>query len=243
MNKNTKHNGIGEREALGAYLAAARQLPPLSREQERALAVRARAGEAAARDELVRRHLPLVVVFARKQARGTLPLDELVQEGNLGLLRAIEKYDPAVGTRFSTYALWWIRAFVWRYLKQARSAVRPKSGLAAVADLSLDTPVNEEADATYLERIEDDRPSADSLYLEAENDEQLRVALDRIRGRVGELGWDIIHSRLKQDPPDTLEQIGNRWNLSRERVRQVELTTKRILRDYLQPVEDAREAA
>jgi RNA polymerase primary sigma factor len=240
---NGKKNLSGEREALGAYLAASRALPPLSRGQERELATRARDGEAAARDEMVRRHLPLVVVFARKQARGGVSLEELVQEGNLGVLRAIEKYDPAMGTRFSTYALWWIRAFVWRYLKQVRSSVRPRSGTAALADLSLDSPVRDQADATYLERIEDDSPSAEERYDEAEDDARLRGALEKVRGRVGELGWDIIHSRLKQDPPDTLEQIGRRWNLSRERVRQVEVATKRFLRDYLQPVEDARHAA
>jgi RNA polymerase primary sigma factor len=240
--------GIGERkdgemEALAPYLEAARALPPLSREEERALAVRARAGDAAARDGLVRRHLPLVVAFARKQARGGVRLDELVQEGNLGLLRAVEKYDPRAGTRFATYALWWIRAYVWRYLKLARSAVRPRSGSVAFADLSLDSPLGEDADATYLDRIEDDAPAPDARYAEAEGGAQLRNKLDKVRRRLGELGWDIVRSRLQQDPPDTLEAIGKRWGVSRERVRQVELQTKQFLRGYLQPVEDGRRAA
>ena len=98
----------GEMAALAPYLQAARGLAPLSPEAQRALAIRARRGDAAARDELVRRHLPLVVAFARKQRRGTIRLEELVQEGNLGLLRAVEKYDPYAGTRFSTYARRWI---------------------------------------------------------------------------------------------------------------------------------------
>jgi RNA polymerase primary sigma factor len=239
--RNTKKET--EMDALAGYFAAARQLPSLSPEAERELAIRARCGDPSARDEMVRRHVPLVVMFARKQARGSLPIEELVQEGNLGLLRAIEKFDPDAGTRFSTYAVWWIRAFIWRYLKQARSSVRPKSGKAAVADLSLDSLVGEDADATYLERLEDDQLSPDARYSAAEQDAQLRGELDKARGRIGELGWDIIHSRLKQDPPETLEQIGKRWNLSRERVRQVEVSTKRFLRDYLQPVEDERKAA
>jgi RNA polymerase primary sigma factor len=235
--------GDEEMEALAPYAGAARALAPLSRDQERELATRARDGDGSARDELVRRHLPLVVAFARKQSRGSVRLDELVQEGNLGLLRAVEKYDPSVGTRFSTYAVWWIRAYVWRYLKQARSAVRPRSGTVATADLSLDSPLGDEADATYLERIEDEGPSPDARYEEAEGDEQLRGALEKVRGRIGELGWDIIHSRLEQDPPETLQQIADRWGLSRERVRQVEVATKRFLRGYLQPLEDARQAA
>jgi RNA polymerase primary sigma factor len=231
-----------EMEALAPYLAAAR-LEPLSREEERALAVRARRGEAAAKDELVRRHLPLVVTFARRQARGALPLDELVQEGTLGLLRAIEKFDPGAGTRFATYALWWIRAYVWKYLKQARSSVRPRSGTVALADLSLDAPVSDDGDASYLEAVEDERPDPADAYSSAEQDREVRGALDRVRKRVGELGWDIIHSRLEQDPPETLEQIGKRWNLSRERVRQVEAQTKAFLRGYLASADAERRAA
>jgi RNA polymerase primary sigma factor len=243
MNDRVDKRKNGEMEALAPLLEAARALPPLSRKEERALAVRARRGDAAARDELVRRHLPLVVGFARRQARNGVRLDELVQEGNLGLLRAVEKYDQGAGTRFATYALWWIRAYVWRYLKLARSAVRPRSGTAAFADRSLDTPLGDDGDVTYLDRMEDDAPSPDARYAAAQGDAQLRDSLDKVRRRVGELGWDIIHSRLKQDPPDTLEEIGKRWGVSRERVRQVELQTKRFLHGYLQPAEDARQAA
>jgi len=232
-----------ERAALAPYLEEARTLPPLTREEERALAVRARAGDAVARDTLVRRNLPLVVAFARQQSRGGVRLDELVQEGNLGLLRAVEKFDPDAGTRFATYALWWIRAYVWRYLKLARSAVRPKSGTAAAADLSLDAPLDEDGDVTRLERIPDDEPAPDARYADAEGDARVRGALDRVRRRLGDLGWDIVRSRLQQDPPDTLEQIGKRWGVSRERVRQVELQTKRFLRGYLRPVEDEVRAA
>jgi RNA polymerase primary sigma factor len=230
-------------EVLASYVGAARDLAPLSRDAERELAIRARAGDPAARDELVRRHLPLVVTFVRNQPRGGLPLDELVQEGNLGLLRAMDKFDPDAGTRFSTYAVWWIRAYVWKHLKLARSAVRPRSGTSSRADLSLDAPRGDESDVTYLEGLEDGAPLTDARYAEAEGNSQLRGALDKVRGRIGELGWDIIHSRLEQDPPETLEQIGKRWGLSRERVRQVESATKRFLRGYLQPVEDERQAA
>ncbi|HET9598968.1 MAG TPA: sigma-70 family RNA polymerase sigma factor, partial [Anaeromyxobacteraceae bacterium] len=172
-------------------------------------------------------------------ARGTVPLDELVQEGNLGLLRAVEKYDPDAGTRFATYALWWIRAYVWRYLRAARSSVRPRSGETARADLSLEAPVHDDGDATWLDQVEDDRPAADDRYAEAEAGARLRGALRRARPRIGEIGWDVIHSRLQQDPPDTLAEIGRRWGVSRERVRQIEVKTKRFLRDYLEPAKRA----
>jgi RNA polymerase primary sigma factor len=232
-----------DQQGLEVLLAHSRGLPPLEREEERALARRARRGDTTARDQLVRRNLPLVVAFARKQSRGALRLEELVQEGNLGLLRAIEKYDPEAGTRFSTYAVWWIRAYVWRYLKMARWAVRPKSGTAALADFSLDAPLDEDGDHTFVERLEDDAPAPDDRYATKQGATQLGQALAKVRGRIGELGWDIIHTRLQQDPPETLEQIGRRHGVSRERVRQVESATKRFLRGYLQPLEDGREAA
>jgi RNA polymerase primary sigma factor len=225
-------------ETFAPCLDAARALGRLSAAEERAIAERARRGDMAARDELVRRNLPLVVMVARRQARGSVRLEELVQEGNLGLLRAIEKYDPGANTRFATYAVWWIRAFVWRYLKHARSAVRPKSGTTAREDLSLDRPFGDDEDVTFLDRLEDDAPSTDARYARLEDAAQLRDRLERARARIGELGWDIIHSRLKQDPPDTLEQIGKRWGLSRERVRQVETKTKQFLRGYLEPANE-----
>lgn len=233
-----------EMESLAPYLEAARGRKPLSREAERALALRARRGDARAKDELVRHNLALVVMVARKQSRGALRLEELVQEGMLGLLRAIEKFDPAAGTRFSTYAVWWIRAYVWRYLKLARSAVRPKSGTAARSDFSLDAPLDAaEGDATFLERLEDEAPAPDERYARAEGDADVTRALEKVRGRLGPLGWDIVHARLKQDPPETLEQIGRRHGVSRERVRQVESATKRFLRGYLRPGDDVMEAA
>ena len=233
---------LGELEGLAPYLREIRGGTPVTREEERELALRARRGDTAARDELVRRHLGLVVSVARRQRRGSLRLEELVQEGNLGLLRAIEKFDPDAGTRFATYAVWWIRAYVWKYLKQARSTVRPRSGEVALADVSLDGPIDEEGDGSFLDRVEDDGPGPDTAYGTAERDRQLRDRIAKVRGRVGELGWDIIHTRLQQDPPDTLETIGKRWGVSRERVRQVELSTKRLLRGYLE-ADPLREAA
>lgn len=225
-----------ENEALAPYLTAIRAGEPLGREEERDLARRARRGDARARDELVKRHLGLVVMVARKVKRGSLRLEELVQEGNLGLLRAVEKYDPESGNRFSTYAVWWVRAYVWKYLKEARSAVRPKSGNTALADVSLDAAVHEdEGDVSFLDRIEDGGPGPDEQYAANEGDRRVRASLQQVRRRVGEMGWDIIHSRLQRDPPDTLEQIGRRWNVSRERVRQVEMQTKRFLARWLDP--------
>jgi RNA polymerase sigma factor (sigma-70 family) len=232
-----------EMESLAPYLRAVRGQRPLLREEERALAVRSRGGDIAARDELVRRHLGLAIAFARKQARGAVRLEELVQEGNLGLIRAAEKFDPDAGTRFATYALWWIRAYVWKYLNQARSAVRPKSGTVAREDVSLDATIDDEGELSRLERVEDDGPTPDEAYATSEADRHVRDALEKARDRIGDLGWDIIYNRLQKDPPDTLEQIGKRWGVSREWVRQVEGATKRFLRGHLQSMNEADRAA
>jgi RNA polymerase primary sigma factor len=232
----------GEQRAVARLLADARTGAPLTAAEEQDLARKVRSGDTGARDELVRRNLPLVVTFVRTQPRGSVRLDELVQEGNLGLLRAVEKFDPDAGTRFSTYAIWWIRAYVWKHLKQARSAVRPRSGTVAPADASLDAALDEDGETTYLERLEDEGQKPDERVADAEGEAQVRGALERVRARIGELGWDIIHTRLEQDPPDTLEQIGRRWGVSRERVRQVELSTKRFLRGYLEELNEKQAA-
>jgi len=233
-----------EMESLAPYMRAVREQRPLTRDAERELAIRARNGDAAARNELVRRHLGLVIAFALKQARGTVQVGELVQEGNLGLMRAAEKFDPDAGTRFATYATWWIRAYVWKYLRQARSAVRQRSGTVAREDVSLDAAIDEDGDVSRLDRLEDEGPTPDERYASSETARRLRDSLEKVRGRIGELGWDIIRTRLQQDPPDTLEQIGKRWGVSREWVRQVEGATKRFLRGYLEQVtQDAEPAA
>jgi RNA polymerase primary sigma factor len=228
-----------EFEDLAPYLQALRRFPPLPREEEHALALRARRGDADARQRLVRHNLALVLAVARRQRRGTVRLADVVQEGNLGLLRAAEKFDPHAGTRFSTYAVWWIRAYIGRYLKEARSAVRPRSGTVAQADVSLDGAVHDEGDTSFLERLEDEGPGPEDTFASSERDRRVRDALGRVRKHVGELGWDIIHNRLERDAPETLEQIGRRWGLSRERVRQVEANTKRFLHRYLETLPEA----
>ncbi len=240
MNAHTTQvNDVG---GLSTHLDRIRQLPRLTRAQEHALAVRAQQGDAAAKQALVQHNLWLVVTVTRKLRLGGLRLEDLIQEGSLGLMRAAESYDPRAGTRFSTYAVWWIRAFVGKYLQSARSSVRPRRGTVAQLDVSLDATVGEEDGPSRLESVADDVPTPEDAYRRAENQRDVRVAVRDARGGVSELGWDIVHNRLAQDPPETLEQIARRWGLSRERVRQVEMATRKVLRRHLEPVH-AREAA
>src|SRR5512133_3763735 len=155
------------------YLQAVRDFPPLARQEEHTLAILARKGDVSAKQKLVRHHLAFVVAIVCRQRRGTVRLEDLIQEGNVGLMRAVEKFDPGAGTRFSTYAVWWIRACVGKYLKEARSSVRPRSGTVAQPDVSLDSAADER-DVGRLESIEDGSPGAEDSYLSMEADREVR---------------------------------------------------------------------
>ncbi|MGB8932447.1 MAG: sigma-70 family RNA polymerase sigma factor [Anaeromyxobacteraceae bacterium] len=162
MKDHKRHLAADE---LASYFATVRKLPKLSREEEHGLAIEARGGDVIARQRLVRHSLGFVVAIARKLTLGTVRLDDVIQEGNLGLVRATETFDPNVGTRFETYAVWWIRANIGKYLKEARSIVRPRGGTNALADVSLDVSFDQDDDSTRLDRVEDDGPGPEDTFL------------------------------------------------------------------------------
>lgn len=228
-----------ERDGLSSYLRNLGGHKQLTREEEYELSKRARKGDEAAKNELARANLPFVVSVARKFANRGHRLDDLVQEGNVGLMKAIEHFDSKKNVRFATYAVWWIRAYITRYLKDNRSQVRGgEHERITMADFSLDAPLGDEEDSTYLERLEDGGATPDQTYIAMERDEEVSQALQRVKKRIGDLGWDILQERLTQDKPRTLEELGARWGVSRERVRQVELKTKTFLARYLASMND-----
>jgi RNA polymerase primary sigma factor len=112
------------RANLAVYLSEIARIPLLTREQEGDLARRIRAGDEAARARLTEANLRLVVQVARRYMNRGLPLLDLIEEGNLGLIKAVEKFDAARGTRFSTYAVWWIRQAVVRALANQARTIR-----------------------------------------------------------------------------------------------------------------------
>jgi RNA polymerase sigma factor (sigma-70 family) len=226
-----------ESDELAPYFQAIRRFPPLSRAEEHDLAVRARVGDVAAKQTLVHHNLAFVLACARKHCRGSVCLADLVQEGSVGLLRAVEKYDPDAGTRFLTYAAWWIRAHMGTYMREARSAVRSSRGTLAQHDVSLDERVREDDETFRLERVEDSAPGPEAVCVSRERDRIVRDAVIRLRKRIGGMGYDIVRNRLAQDTPKTLDEIGKRWGLSRERARQVEVKAKRLLQRRLASLE------
>src|SRR5215213_2303678 len=111
-------------ELLASYLAKIGRGRLLTHQEEISLSKRARAGDQRARNELVKRNLRLVVSVAKRYRGMGLPFEDLIQEANLGLLRAVEKFDPDRGHRFSTYAVWWIRQAVGRAVTDRGRAIR-----------------------------------------------------------------------------------------------------------------------
>jgi len=223
-----------QRENLAPYLRHLGDHPQLTREQEYELSGRARKGDEEARRMLAVSNLAFVVAVAKKFANRGARLDDLIQEGNVGLMKAIEHFDSKKNVRFATYAVWWIRAYITRYLKDNRSQVRGgETERQSMSDFSLDASVDEEGETTFLDRLEDPgRGPQDEIILN-QQDANVQEALAKVRKRIGDLGWDILQERLTQDKPRTLEELGARWGVSRERVRQVELKTKSFLARYL----------
>ena len=230
-------------EGLSQYLRQLGDHPQLTREQEYELSRRAKKGDEAARRTLAVSNLAFVVAIAKKFANRGARLDDLIQEGNVGLMKAIEHFDPKKNVRFATYAVWWIRAYITRYLKDNRSQVRGgESERLSMVDFSLDAAIDDESESTYIERLEDPDPGPQEQFISEEKDAEVQEALSRVRKRIGDLGWAILQERLTQDKPRTLEELGQRWGVSRERVRQVELKTKTFLARYLSAFNQDQEA-
>ena len=169
----------------GRYLVLVHKIPKISRERERELARRWREhADTAARDELVQSQLRHVVAIARRYRRDTgATLEELIAEGNFGLLQALSKFDSERGTRFVTYAVYWIRAYISQYLIRSRSLVA-----SGVQSKLLSKVRRERAKAALLsgEEASADTQIADQLALSPEKLSSLIERLD-----VRDLPWDI----------------------------------------------------
>lgn len=272
------------RDPMAAYMAEVRRHPLLTREEEHQLAVRwVEHGDQEAAKKLVTSNLRLVVKIANEYRRGYQNLLDLVQEGNVGLLKAVQKYDPYRGVKLSTYAGWWIRAYVlkhilnnWRLVKIGttqnqrklffnlrkqrdaliRAGVDPTAeniakGLdvseeevvemqkrMAAPDASLNAPLGTDDEGgvprTRLDMLEDDTEDPED---EVSSKQFKRLLYDKLRtfgatleGREAE----IFSERLVADEPVTLQELGDRWGVSRERARQVEKRMVLRLRKFLQ---------
>ncbi len=262
------------RANLGRYLSEISRIALLSRDEEVALARRIQAGDQEARARLIEANLRLVVQIARRYLNRGLPLPDLIEEGNLGLMRAAEKFEPERGTRFSTYATWWIRHAVVRALaNQARMIRLPVHVEALLGRYAREharmtqelnrSPTPEEMAAALHTSVEQVReleeirqppvsldapagPDHTPLYdvvADASADPSVALgALLRARRDLTSVLDDlaanertVLRRRFGLDgaPEETLEMIGQRLSLSRERVRQIEANGLRKLRALL----------
>jgi len=273
--------GLARYDALQAYMLEIRKHPLLSPDEEHRLAVEySKSGDVDVAARLVTANLRLVVKLAYEYRRAYKNMMDLVQEGNIGLMQAVKRYDPYRGVKLSSYAAWWIRAYMLRFIlnnwrlvklgttqaqrklffnlnkeKQKLEALGIEPTSAEIAkrldveendviemdrrlarsDASLDSPVTE-GDGRQTSRLELLPGSADSpetatetAEIEALLHEQLDVFRETLTGK----DVLIFEKRLVADEPLTLQELGDQFGVSRERVRQLEARLTGRLREHL----------
>ena len=253
-----------DRNVMRTYMQEIGKTPLLSKEEEIKLAARIKKGDKAARDHMISANLRLVVKIAHDYNNFGLPLLDLISEGNIGLVKAVERFDPSKGGKLSTYAAWWIKQSIKRALANQSKTIRLPVHLvdriakmrkitAALADeldrepsdeeiaYAMDLPINKVA---HLKSVSVRPASLDASIGEDGNttfgemvgDENEASPLDNLQGKsvsndiksvIGQLEdreAEIIHLRFGLDGnhPLTLEEVGERFDITRERVRQIQ---------------------
>ena len=254
------------------YLKEIGQVKLLSADEEVELAKRVASGDKAAKDKLTEANLRLVVSIAKKYSGRGLHILDLIQEGNTGLIRAVDKFDWTKGNKFSTYATWWIRQAITRAIAdQARTIRVPvhmvevinkatrcnrklvqelgreptmeeiakelnlpvekiiEANRTAADTLSLDTPVGDEEDTTIGSFVEDDNTPGPA---DATSNALLAEALSEILGTLTDREADVLRMRfgMYDGRTHTLEEVGQIFGVTRERIRQIENKAIRKLR-------------
>jgi len=254
-------------DPLKKYLAEVSKHPVLSREEEFELAEKIyKNKDIDAAQKMVISNLKLVVKIALEYYSTYLNILDLIQEGNVGLLHAVKKYNPYKGTKFSTYASFWIRAYILKYIMDSWSLVKigttqgqrklfyrlnkEKQKLEALgifpapqllastldvkeeevesmqkrlayADISLETPVHEEGDDTIMDMIKTSE-NVEEIVADREMDGMLSERVAEFKKGLNEKELYIFENRIMTDESITLQEIGEKFNISRERVRQIE---------------------
>jgi len=268
-------------DPMQQYLREVQRHSLLSPEDEHALAVKyVGTGDVSAAARLVTANLRLVVKIAYEYRRAYKNIMDLVQEGNIGLMQAVKRYDPYRGVKLSSYAAWWIRAYIlrfilnnWRLVKlgttQAQRKLffnlnKEKARLGAMGieptaaeiarrlgveeqevsdmdrrlssgEMSLDAPVGdtEGRPVSRLEMMPTSVSGPDTAVAEGEIQEMLRAKLADFRTTLKGKDVQIFDDRLVAEDPLTLQELGDRFGISRERVRQLEARLTGRLREYL----------
>lgn len=262
-------------DSLGIYLKQIRGIKLLAPEEERELAIRVQKGDRLARQRMIEANLRLVIRISRRYLNRGLPFTDLIQEGNIGLFRAVDRFDPARGFKFSTYAIWWIRQKIERAISDQSGIIRipahmgheiwkqtraeqelsaelernPTSGkiesvtgkksekVRKARHLShvmfLDQPFSATDDFTLGDTVEDLRFPLPDEELSRANDGK-RI-IESVLGSLTSKERTVIALRfgLEDDTERTLEQVGEVFGLTRERIRQIEVGAIKKLRRAL----------
>ena len=259
-------------DAVRMYLKEIGKVPLLTGAEERELAIRMEQGDEEAKKKLCESNLRLVVSIAKRYLNRGLSFLDLIQEGNLGLIKAVDKFDYTKGYKFSTYATWWIRQAITRSIAdQARTIRIPVHMVETINKLirisrqllqelgreptseeiakemgitvekvreikkisqdpvSLETPIGEEEDSHLGDFIpDDDVPAPVEAAAYSMLKEQLMEVLDTLSDR--EKKVLMLRFGLEDGRPRTLEEVGKEFNVTRERIRQIEAKALRKLR-------------
>ncbi len=277
-------------DPLQRYLVEIRRYPLLSREEEHRLAIQYKeSGNIDAAYKLVTSNLRLVVMIAREYQRAFKNLLDLVQEGNIGLMEAVKNFDPYRGIRFPSYAVWWIRAYIIRYIMNDWRMVKigttqaqrklffnlqkekerleaegfaPEPKLLAQRlnvkegevlemeqrlgnrDLSTDVPIGDSEEATLLHFLPDNKQTPEEQIAEDEYRKVLGEKMEQFARKLKDKELVIFRERLLNEEPLTLREIGERYGISRERVRQIEERLKKKLKaDLAKEFKDFKDLA
>ena len=267
-------------DPLQRYMQEVRRYALLTREEEHEVAVRFREkGEPEAAFRMVTANLRLVVKIAMEYQHMRVPVLDLIQEGNVGLMLAVKKYDPSRGVRFGSYAQWWIRAYILKYLMdnfsmvkigttqaqrklfynlkkerarleargidasterladaldvRAEEVVEMQKRLAGGAEVSLSAPVRDGERGEVGDLLPAQAPSAEEQTSQAEIAEKLEARLAQFAATLDDRSrvfWDL---RLMSEEPWTLQRLGEKFGVSRERARQVEARILSRLKAFL----------
>jgi len=266
-------------DSLQRYLAEIRRYSLLSREEEHRLAVEYKEfGNLEAAYKLVTANLRLVVMIAREYQRAFRNLLDLIQEGNIGIMEAVKNFDPYRGIRFPSYAVWWIRAYIIRYImnnwrmvkigttqaqrklffnlqkekerlkaegftpgpKLLAQRLNVKEGEVvemeqrlANRDLSTDVPIGDDEEVTLLHFLADNKETPEERFADAEYRRVLSEKMEEFARTLKDKELVIFRERLLNEEPLTLRAIGEKYGISRERVRQIEERVKKKLKAYL----------
>jgi len=261
-----------DRAAFSAYRGQLANRTTLTPEEERELATQWRAGDREAGDQLIQACLPFVMTIALEYRRWGLPMEDVVQEGNIGLLKAADRFDPSRGCRLATYAAYWIRAEIREYVargyrivrlgssKSERRALRiyrkthekdpealaEMSGLTPARatellpllmarDVSLERSPTDDGKAP-MDKLADDHQSPEDEACSSDQRNQLHAALETVVAELSPRERRIVRQRWLTDEPQTLEQLGVAFGVSKERVRQLEERAKKRMRARLEEI-------